>query len=89
MNSAWFTTCSAAPENPSTTSAASPRARPSSASPAPMRDDPDVLDAVVGEEPLQVVLPERERDAEHGRDAPPSDEQRPRPSRRAARRRSR
>ena len=34
----------------------------------PDENDPDVLDAVIGEQALEVVLPKREGDAEHGAD---------------------
>ena len=61
------------------------------------QDDPDVLDAVVGEEPLEVVLRERPEHAEHARDhaeaqdgpSPPRPAPRPAAGARAAARRSR
>ena len=76
MNSAWFTTWSARRRA---------RARPARVAagaaeqgePGAERDDPDVLDAVVREEPLEVVLRERERDAEHGRGAAEEEERDP------------
>ena len=38
--------------------------------PEPLGDDPDVLDGVVGEEPLQVVLADGEGDPQHAGDGP-------------------
>ena len=48
------------------------------ADPEPEKNDPDVLDAVVGEQPLQVVLGERPHDAEHPRQDP-DDQHQPAP----------
>ena len=47
-------------------------------------DDADVLDAVVGEQPLQIVLAERKGDAEHGRDRRRAEQQPAPPQRRVA-----
>ena len=71
LKSAWFTTWRAPPAKPSRTSPGSPRARPRSASPSAHGDDADVLHRVVGEQPLEIVLGERQRHAQHARDARP------------------
>ena len=64
------------------------RRAPREAGPEAEDDDPDVLDAVPGEEALEVVLPEGEGDAEDGRgDA--EDEERVAPGRPAGRGRAR
>ena len=70
MKSAWFTTWSAAPGEPEHDERGLAAGPPEEREPRPERDDPDVLDGVVREQPLQVVLRERERDAEHGGGAP-------------------
>ena len=63
---------------PRTASAALPVARPDQPEAEAERDDADVLDAVVGEQALEVVLGQREQHAEDARDRPDAD-QRPAP----------
>ena len=68
LNRPWFHTWSSAPPSPSATRSARPSDRPITASPRPDADDADVLDAVIGEQALEVVLADGEGDAEHRRD---------------------
>jgi hypothetical protein len=65
LNRAWFQTCSKHPLKP----------RPDQGQPEADEDDADVFDAVVSEQAFQVVLADRERDAQGARNhAQPQDD---------------
>ena len=68
MKAAWFQTWRRPPANPSAAQSGRRCGDPEHADAEPDQDDADVLDAVVREEPLQVVLGEREDDAEDAGD---------------------
>ena len=63
MKTAWFSVCSSAAASANAAQLSAPRARRTQAGAEPEHDDPDVLDRVEREQPLQVVLEERVHDA--------------------------
>ena len=64
MKTAWFQTCSRPPAKPRTASPAGAAPSRAAPTPSPIEDDADVLDAVIREQPLEIVLRERKHDAE-------------------------
>ena len=68
LNRAWFQTCSSAAGQAEDDQSGRPERAAEQGQAEAHDDDADVLDAVVGQQPLEVVLADGEGDPEHARD---------------------
>ena len=85
LKSAWFQTCSRPPPRPRTTQSGRSRRTADHGQAEAHDDDADVLDAVISQQPFQVVLADGEGDSQDARDhAQPQDDRRPIPAADAA-----